>query len=185
MSKDDFKNFVEANAITTKAQKTIDWKKEKAAYLAHVAELYRRIEQFLSEFTQKGQISIKLDDITITEEYIGAYKASKMTIIIGQKKVTLTPIGTVLIAVKGRVDMEGIGGQTKIVLVDSRMRGLRDHIKVTVHVGGSPKAPPTTGSHDQGSIDWQWRLLTALPTSKYMELNETNFMNALMELSNG
>ena len=182
MTKDDFMKFVEENAINERVE--LDWKKERDIYLEYLSQLYKQINGFLKEFVDSKKINIRTETTQISEEYIGTYSAPTMIITIGAKIVSLTPIGTVLIATKGRVDMQGSNGTIKILLVDSKKRGLRDHIRVTIRQAGEP-TPKGIPAVDQNPIEWQWRILTPPPSSKYLEFNADNFMDALMELSNG
>jgi hypothetical protein len=39
---------------------------------------------------------------------------------IGRQEITLTPVGTLLFGSKGRVDVEGPAGRTRLVLVDQQ-----------------------------------------------------------------
>ena len=79
-----------------------------------------------------------------------------------------------MIGVKGRVDMTGKFGSAKIVLVDSRMKGIHDHIKVSIH--NEKETPDET-------ISWEWRFVT--PERLYIPVNEDTIYSVIMELLNG
>jgi hypothetical protein len=184
MTRDDFRDFVEKNSQEQKTTERIDWSKQREEFLSHISRLYLEIQGFLKEFIDSGKIVMKPSDISLSEEFVGSYKAPRMTILIGNKEVTLTPIGTNLIAAKGRIDMKGRNGiVVKIVLVDSRMKGLRDHIKASTRMAGAAEIAEPKTEAESTQIEWKWRLLTAPPTSKYLEMNESNFLEALMELA--
>ncbi len=72
------------------------------------------------EYIRKGEIKSEYRDITLNEENIGSYIARQMILRIGRQQVTMTPIGTMLIGAKGRVDVVGSAGRTRLVLVNSR-----------------------------------------------------------------
>ena len=62
-------------------------------------------------------IEIKYEEIALFEEKLGGYKTKKMILDVGGEKVELRPIGTILIAAKGRIDIEGPKGKVRILLV--------------------------------------------------------------------
>jgi len=145
--------------------------------------LYNDVKNYLAEFTSNGKIKVTERQIELDEESIGKYSVNSLDIAIGNNVVQLVPIGTQLIGCKGRVDMKGRKGLIKIVLVDSRMKSLRDHIQITTHIVGQEPPKETTQKKSLEAVEWKWRLLTAPPSSKYHELNEDNFLEALMEMA--
>jgi hypothetical protein len=183
MTKDEFRKFVAEKNESKNSSEPLDWSKEKDTYLKYLEILYSNVKSFLDEFVKGGKIEIYEKQIEIEEESIGKYHAKKMDITIGNKKVHLIPIGTQLIGCKGRVDMRGLNGLIKIVLVDSRMKSLRDHIKIATSIVSESKQPKEEKNYDSNAVHWKWRLLTAPPGGKYIEFNEENFLEALMELA--
>jgi hypothetical protein len=183
MTTDDFRKFVEDKAKESVSKEPFDWQKEKKSYLSYLTALYDDVKKYLAEFISNGKIKVTESQIELDEESIGRYSANLLNIAIGNSVVQLVPIGTQLIGCKGRVDMKGRKGIIKIVLVDSRMKSLRDHIQITTHIGGQEPPKETTQNKSTDTIVWKWRLLTALPSGKYNELNEENFLEALMELA--
>ena len=183
MTKDEFRKFVEEKNESKKPAETFDWSKERDSFLSFLDALFSDVKSYLKEFIKSGKIELTEQKIDLEEENIGKYSVDKIDITIGNRKVHLIPIGIQLIGCKGRVDMKGLNGLIKIVLVDSRMKSLRDHIKITTHVVGEPKPNEPEKLESADKIQWKWRLLTAPPTSKYLEFNEENFLEALMELA--
>jgi len=182
MSKKDFEKFL---SNKTKASASgPDWEKEKEEWLAYLNALYKRFEEALKKYTADGKIVISYDEIEITEENVGTYKAPKMIISFGNDHIILKPIGTFLIAAKGRVDMTGRRGTVKIVLVDSRMKRLQDHIKISVTVGN--ELPPKKEIEiEPQEINWEWKFMTSPPTLVYQPVNEDTIYSTIMELTNG
>jgi hypothetical protein len=103
----DFDDFVKRQQPTAAETKPIDWAKQRDEWLQHLRQLYDQIETFLAEYLESGEIKRDYRDITLNEENIGSYKARQMVLNIGRQEITLTPIGTLLIGAKGRVDVVG------------------------------------------------------------------------------
>jgi hypothetical protein len=161
----------------------IDWENNKNEWLLKLDALYKLFEKSLQEYVINNRISITYNNIEITEEYIGSYKAKSMTIKFGGEKILLKPIGTNLIGAKGRVDMSGSYGSTKIVLVNSNMKGLYGHIKVSIHVDTDGLI--THKKHKLEEIIWEWKFSALSPKLLYIPVNEETIYSTIMELSNG
>jgi len=182
MTKKDFDKFISQKEEEIKAYPKVDWEAKKNEWLSCLHTLYGLFEDALKEYVTKGVIVIRYDEIKIIEELIGSYNAKTMLINIAGETIRLKPIGTNLIGSKGRVDMLGNSNSIMIVLVDSRMKGVRDHIKVSIHDDGEvPKEEP----QDKTPIQLGWKFVTAPPTRKYQPVNEETIYSVLMELSNG
>jgi len=182
MANKDFDDF-----ISRKTRKTvvpeINWEAEKKEWLAYLDALYNLFEESLDKYVKDKKICISYDEIEITEEKIGTYKAKKMILSFGTERIILKPIGTFLIGAKGRVDMSGKKGSVKIALVDARMKKLQDHIKISVHID---KDTPSKQEADikPEEINWEWKFLSAPPTYSYQPVNSDTIYSAIMELSN-
>lgn len=182
MSKEDFDNFL-LNTSKNGVQK-INWEKEKEEWLLYLSALYKLFEEALANYVKEKKINITYDEIEITEEQVGMYKAKKMIISFGSERIILKPIGTFLIGAKGRVDMTGKKGSVKIALVDSRMKRLQDHIKVSVHIDTEALAKQEMDISPQ-EINWEWKFISSPPTYIYQPVNSDTIYSAIMELSNG
>jgi hypothetical protein len=104
-----------------------------------------------------------------------------MIVQIGRRQITMTPVGTLLVGAKGRVDVVGPAGRTRFVLVSSEASS--PVIKVTVSIGGKPDslAPEVTPKE----IKWAWKIATSPPTISYIELTQESLFQVLMEVVNG
>ena len=179
----DFDKFLSSKEKEHGADNQFDWDKQKREWLEYLEELFHRFEGALKEYQQSKKVKIAYDEIDIAEDYIGNYKARTMTIEFAGEMIVLKPIGTNLIGAKGRVDMYGRNGSAKIVLVDSRMKSMRDHVKVSVYVGEmTQKEEPKT---QKEAIKWEWKFISAPPTRLYQPVNDETIYSAIMELSNG
>jgi len=158
-----------------------NWTKERDDWLHSLNELYKTIESFLSDFTGNGTPKLKLryQDISLNEENIGSYKARQMVIMIGRTQITLTPVGTLLIGMKGRVDVDGPAGHARLVLVDRDATGPK--MKITVKIGKAQQPVETS----EKAPTWAWKISTGLPVVKYLELTKEGFLQALLEVAGG
>lgn len=183
MTKKDFDKYLEQKQKAHKGVIGIDWESKKNEWLENLEKLYKLIQDSMEEYIQKGLVEIDYDNIELIEELIGTYKARRMIIKAAGEVVRLRPIGTNLIGAKGRVDMSGKSGSVKIVLVDSRMKGVSDYIKITVHEDSEPLKD--IHQHEETNVTWEWKFVTAPPTRKYQPVNEATIYSAIMELTNG
>jgi hypothetical protein len=174
MTKKDFDEFLLIKEKEQKDIPEIDWEAEKNEWLSYLDNLYNSFKDSLNDYEKSGRIKIIYGEISITEENIGTYEARKMFIEFAGEKITLKPVGTNLIGVKGRVDMTSNFGSAKIVLVDSRMEGIHDHIKFSI--SDEKETPDET-------ISWEWKFVT--PEKLYIPVNEDTIYSVIMELLNG
>jgi hypothetical protein len=178
-SKSDFDAFVKAQQKSAQDAE-IDWNKERDEWLAHLDTLYKRIEDLLGDYVKSGQILLRYHDVQLNEEDFGTYSARRLIIKIGGKEIVLEPIGTLLIGTKGRVDVTGPAGSTRIMLVDKGAS--RPRAKVTVQIDS--KRPPVLGPPDKPA-NWIWKLVTSPPTVRYIDLTEDSLFRALLEVGGG
>jgi hypothetical protein len=164
-----FDNFIEKEIHSSDSSR-IDWASKKKEWIAQLDKFYEIIESFLKPYTNDSRMNIDFSDKEITEELIGSYLAKKATISFGSKTILLDPIGTNLIASKGRVDLIGSYGSVKFVLADDSIT------KLTTTYGERP-------STSNEKINWVWKIATR-PPIRFLPLTEESFLEALMEVSN-
>jgi hypothetical protein len=174
---DSFDEFVKRQQ-----QEPVDWAKQREEWLEKLDVLYRMIEQSLNKYIDAGEIKCEYSNIELNEEDIGTYTARKMRITIGRRVVTLTPVGTMLIGAKGRVDVVGPAGQTRFMLLNSKASRPSDMISVRVSVG---KPPPSSPPSKPQEITWVWKIATNPPIVQFIELTKETLFQALMEVANG
>lgn len=115
-----FLNFVDTR---TNKEKKVDWNSKKSIWLEKVDELYRDIESWLSPLISQEKIKIdKKETVEITEDYIGTYQAPKLKIHIGSANVELIPVGTLIIASRGRINVVGSAGEIMLILTQKGFR---------------------------------------------------------------
>lgn len=184
MSKSDFDAFVKRQQADEEKKADLDPKQQLREWLDYLSALYKQIEGYLQTYVDSGAAKITRRNIQLNEEFIGAYTAPEWILTIGRSTVTFTPVGTMLIGTKGRVDVQGPLGKARLVLVNKKITDARQLIQVTVtRVDDSPPALPTEQAIKQ--IEWTWKLSTPPPDMKFTELTQDTFFNMILAVANG
>ncbi|KAF3984756.1 MAG: hypothetical protein HFP81_00560 [Methylococcales symbiont of Hymedesmia sp. n. MRB-2018] len=178
MSKKDFDKFISKQAEPDDT--SIDWGSKKNKWINHLSNFYERIEVFLEEYVKDGKVVHKYTEKTLFEEYIGNYSVRVLNIELGNHKVRLEPIGTILIGAEGRVDLIGANGKVKFVLVNKNSSGPK--IKVSVWVEGED---PPEKDVEPAVVELDWKIATPPPNIKYINLEQDTFLEVLMEVLGG
>jgi hypothetical protein len=185
MSKLEFDEFVKRQQAEKQSAGEFDAKKQLAEWLDQLNALYRQITSFMESYTKTGDADIDYADVTLNEEFIGAYVARKMIIKIGRATVTFTPIGTMLIGMKGRVDVQGPSGRARLFLVNKKATSARSLIQVTVSVvSKGEKLPPPPPVRQPLEPEWAWKIGTSPPDVKFIELTEETFFDMILAVAN-
>lgn len=100
----------------TSGHPNIDWCKKKDDWVKAVNDFYEVVKDILKGSIEDGSVSVSFDEITISEENIGAYEIPKMKLQIGTQIVELSPKGCNIIGASGRIDLIGELGQKTIVM---------------------------------------------------------------------
>jgi hypothetical protein len=183
MSKKEFAEFMSRQVPRTE-EPPIDWEGEKKEWLMLLDSLYQMIQKFLAEYIKSGQISVAYKGIELNEEGIGRYSARIMSLVFGTNQISLTPIGTMLIGTKGRVDMNGPRGTRRLLLADRNSTGIKVVVTTRTIRPGVPL--PQRAPEPIRKPDWEWKLVIpyAPPQASYQKLTQDAFLDALMEISN-
>jgi len=178
MSRIDFDEFLRKEE--EKKAPIIDWEARKDWWLEQIDILFADIQNWLKEYTESNKIGVELNDYIIFEEVFGSYTVRQMKIKISNKTVTLTPVGTILIGTKGRVDMKGNAKVVKFILADKNATepqiGVIFSDENKKHEGVNNFKPP---------VDCVWKISTNPPKIQYSELNEGSFLQCLVQVCNG
>jgi hypothetical protein len=183
-----FKQFVARQRRPAPVDNALDWNKERDDWLAYLQHLYESIAEYLDEYIKDGAIELRESDIELNEENIGVYTAKRLAIVIGAQEILLTPVGTLLIGSKGRVDVKGSAGDSRLVLINKKITNPRQMVRVTVTIippGGSPPPPPPPEPPSPEKIEWAWKIVSRPPAMQFTELNKDTLFEMLMEVSNG
>ena len=176
----DFDEFVKRQQAEAAVETAVDWDKQRDQWLDHLNDLYARVESLLRKYTSSGQIHLEKRPIRLNEENIGSYTAEQMVLKIGRQEVNLVPVGTLLIAFKGRVDVEGPAGKAQIALVDSKASSAASLINVSVRIGSKDLALKKPAE----PIDWAWRIVTPPPERRFIEITQETLFQLIMEVAN-
>jgi hypothetical protein len=184
MPKTDFDEFVKRQQAEKK-EAAFNWDSQRDEWLNYLNALYAQIESFLKSYLSAGEAQCEYRDWPLNEENIGSYTARQMILKIGRKEVTFTPVGTLLIGMKGRVDVLGPAGTARLALLDKKATSARSLIKVTVSVVGKGKAPPSPPSTSQPrQPEWVWKIVSRPPEIKFTDLTQDAFFEMILAVAN-
>ena len=158
----------------------IDWNARLEEWKKYLSDFHHQIENFLKPYTESEKLTITKRAVSLHEEYIGSYEVNALDIQLGYDKIMLTPIGTNLIGVKGRVDMLGPRGTIQFVLVPKGSSSPRVNVKIRDQ--SEEKFPE---DKTVLTTEWEWKISTPPPRINYLELEEESFQAAMMEVVNG
>lgn len=176
----DFDSFVQQQQ-DKKTELNEFWGRQRDQYIEYVNKVYESIEEFLSAWTSTGAVTIQYHEQEIHEENTGVYLVRKCIIAIGNKFIALTPVGTQLIGTKGRIDISGPFGRSRLILADKEATGLRFKM---LHVDPNASGAPKNDQHPEKEIDWTWKIVSNPPNMKFDDFNRENFLSKIMEISN-
>lgn len=182
MANPEFDNFVEIENKSLQ-EPEIDWSAQLEEWLKYIDSLYDQVCESLREHIDTGAIKVEYTNIEISEENIGTYSTRAMSLAIGRKKVTFSPIGTLLIGTKGRVDMEGPYGTVKFILADKAAIKPRIHVSIKFRDGN--KSDQGEKKVESSPIDWTWKIVSPNPSMHFEDLTNANLTEAIMNVCNG
>ncbi len=177
-SSNSFDEFIKTQTKATD-QVPFDKDKELNEWRKHVASFYDRVKEFLDRYVRDGSVRLEFKKIAIHEELLGTYELDALTLFLGTNRIQFTPIGTMLIGAKGRIDMIGSRGSVRFVLVDKDSTAPKISVRVWISGQTPPPEEPTKTVRE-----WAWKISTPPPKIKYTELEEEAFQTALMEVVN-
>lgn len=183
MSKEDFDAFVKRQQAEDE-KAGFDPQQQLREWLGYLNALYEQVEGYLKTYVESGTAKTERRDVQLNEEFVGDYVAQKLFLTIGRSIVTFTPIGTMLIGAKGRVDVQGALGTARLILINKQVTSANQLIRVTVtRAGDQPPTPPAEQSINQ--IEWAWKISTPPPEMKFTELTQDTFFNMILSVANG
>ncbi len=171
MGKDNFDEYLKTHELKKEIKNKIDWEKQKKEWLDHINDFYEKIEILLADYITQNKVEIVYDDMKLTEQYIGEYNSKRLSLKMLDQEVTFTPVGTLMIGSKGRIDMEGSLGKVRFLLAD------REQNNIAVRTRLREK--------NNDEIIWEWRIATYPSKINLFEINEDTFYDALMEVISG
>jgi hypothetical protein len=154
----------------------IDWNNRKSWWLVQLDKLYDLIEEWLGDLKDQG-VTIERIPKIIYEDYIGDYEAHTLMIKVGGERVTFDPVGTIIIAARGRVDIKGANGTAMLVLFP---KGERPKSVVTIPIDSAIEEPQTEQIAVAEAREYEWCIVRhggSRPV--YIALNEKTFLEIL------
>ncbi|MFL1909442.1 hypothetical protein [Plesiomonas shigelloides] len=161
MSISDLKRLIEEKKNTAVSDAELfDPQLEISEFVEHLNRLYSLVEESIRTLLDDGLIAVSRHETSIEEESLGVYPAPCLVLSINSDKVTFTPIGTMLIGCKGRVDVKGPASFFKLMLLRKSVRHASDLISVSISVDGQPNSPSPAKPVERPAIDaWEWKVL--------------------------
>lgn len=158
-------------------KQAVDWEKRKTWWLSKINDLYKEVKEWLGPLTSEGIVNINDYTVDIHEERLGAYTAPYLDINVGSEVVKLMPIGTIIIAALGRVDLIGEEGSVKIAL---EHKGHRPQVRLYVGKDEIAKSKKESTPPDYDQMDTEWIVPTeSARPKKYQILTKEVFHDAL------
>jgi hypothetical protein len=179
MSKVEFEEFLKRKPDKG-FEEEIDWEKRRDDWIKNLDLFYDKIKKYLKKYIDTGDVTFRTVKKSINEEQIGVYDVDKLIIRFKGNEVVFEPVGTILIAARGRVDMEGNAGDVRFVLVDKNSDGPRIKVKVTT---SEDKVSKKNNKKPEAAV-YVWKIATPPPHVQFVELNEDSFFSSLMEVIN-
>ena len=185
MATNTFDKFVKKQVAQAKNLRTkyeINSTQRREQWLRDLNELYSSMEKFLKKYTDADKISISRKSVKLTEENIGTYETDQLTFTIGTRKVVAKPIGTLLIGSKGRVDLLGVRGSIRIVLLDKGGPAINTRVQFSGEIveDYSSSLLPNNNVDREG-----WYIASSPPNITTTAFNKESFLDAIMEISDG
>src|ERR1700683_4345483 len=93
------------------ARPQIDWEAKRDNWVRSVEGLYAQVKSMLHESIESKEVSVRLFDVEVTEDYVGTYKYTipALELTGGAERVEFRPKGVLVLGAEGRVDIRGEG----------------------------------------------------------------------------
>lgn len=148
----------------------IDWDDRKTWWLDQLDKLYDQVETWLGELKDLG-VTLERVPRPMYEDRIGDYEAHALVIKAGAERVEFDPVGTIVIAARGRVDIKGANGKAMLVLFP---KGERPQIEP------DGEEPRTVEMQNAEPGEYEWCIARhGGPRPVYVGLNEKTFLEVL------
>jgi hypothetical protein len=161
------------------------YKKELDEWKQYLEVLYGKINNWMKDYVSKDIVQLKFKDKKIYEEFAGEYDIKALDLFLSGKTISFDPIGTMLVGAKGRVDVSGKNGKVSLVLVDKKLTGPNVQVKIFTSDKERKEYEESKKTTGPSKIEWEWKVLINQNQMQYVELNEDNFFDIVMELTNG
>ena len=178
MTGQEFSEFIRRKTAQAEEENAVDWDRRREQWLSELDSLFAKMVRHLKPYTNTNEIEIERTTTTLKEDYIGTYEVEMLTFKIGRDKVFATPIGTLLIGSRGRVDLSGPKSTLRIVLLD------RDDPPINTATDRGDRVKKIGRPLALGEIkESGWYIATEPPKSVFVSFCEDTFREALMDVT--
>ena len=178
MSEKTFQHFLKANAGVKENEPKVDWNRTREEWLIALGELFEQVKGFLSKYEE---VKIDEEPIQLAESQLGTYQVSRLVLKVRGLKATLTPVGTIIVGGKGRVDLAGMKGTMRFVLVNEH--AVSPAFGFSLKIGD--KVIEEGVHHGVPEGGFVWKIATPPPKIRYGPLNADTFFDALLTVIGG
>lgn len=169
-----FDDFLKKENERAKENGTFNAHDRIEKFKSYLNDLYSKIEdEWLKQYIDAEAIKVSNTTISIHEERLGIYQVVSKSIEFGGKRITLQPIGTIMIGTDARVDMIYRAKEVMIVRVGESVEGFSVSITENGKTVGrnTPSGKPV------------WKYVNKKTRTSYVTLNAESFQNLIMELT--
>lgn len=86
-------------------EQQVNWEEKRLAWLASVAELYRKIEEWFKPLIDENLMQTERTDKQLDDGPLGVYEIPQLEVAMGDKTVIFEPIARNVIGAQGRIDL--------------------------------------------------------------------------------
>ena len=184
MGKQQFEDFLKQEHDKAQTPK-FDPTQRIKEWLELINNLFGNVQDWLKDYTSKGQVQLEVKNSQHFEERLGGYEAPEMSIKINNKIATLIPIGTIMIGTRGRIDLVGHKGTIRFILADKNATKPRIEVKVYTSDEDRKRQEAEEKNKPKPTIELVWKIATNPPNIEYITLNQETFLQCLLEVVNG
>lgn len=182
MKKSEFDKFVQRKLGESAEIQQLDAEQELKEWRQYLETLYKDINGYMAPYIASRAARIDYQDIELNEEFSGPYVVPQMLLHIGRSVITFKPVGTMLIGTKGRVDIHGPRDKARLTLIDKQVEFARQLIKVRVLKPGDANRP-SSSTENNGKIEWVWKIVTAAPEIRLINLTQESFFEMIIAVA--
>ena len=179
MSRAEFDEFVDRKQKHQVDGAVLDPQIQIAEWQGRLNELYGLIDGFMASYIKDAKATSSRHEITLNEEFSGPYAAPELVLEIGQSTILFKPVGTMLIGSRGRVDVLGPRGNSRLALVDRIIDRASQMVSVRLIEPGAIEMQPP----EKRAVDWVWKIITPAPQMRFIELDEGSFFDMILNVA--